>query len=480
MLALHPSGRQRATRGCLALVVVLAAFALAPSAADALSVALTMPDTVAVGQTGQTARLTLTNNTQSVAVSICDSGECSGPSEGIVFNPSCGSASLPPACASPDLGVFTFATRASVVPGTCGASPEITHFAILAPNPASGKLLLVPQGGFETQLSLGAIGTPQATCDITLTFGVARLPAIDAAAGQDGSQTLSSASAQGTHQGKGGPEQEDAVAGHVTTVLTPGSQPPPQPPAVAPPPALTAPANLDHFKCYEALQSGFRRRSVGLRDQFGQRRSRVLRTRELCNPVSMNEGRVLQPRAHLVCYETRDHNTHFVRRQVLVTNQLGRRRLTVTRPSRLCVPSLKRRTGALPSTPDPARLVDHFRCYDVTAQPAAQTVTLRDQFRTSVTAVLRVVRLCNPVRKNNGPVRRPRSHLVCYSIRDSRAFRPLGVRVRNPFGRASLRVRRPVTLCEPSFAQVIATTAPATRSLKRLVAADGSALEHPA
>jgi hypothetical protein len=337
--------------------------------------------------------------------------------------------------------------------------------AAFAPAPSSADALSL----VLTMPDAVAMGTPQATCDITLTFGVAQLPAIDAVAGQDGSQTRSSASAQGTHLGKGGPEQEDAVAGHVTTVLTPRPRPPAPPPAVVPlPPAATVvPADLDHFKCYEALQPNFRSRMVGLRDQFGRRRSRVLRTRELGNPVSRDGGRVRQARAHLVCYETRDQNASFVRRQVLVANQFGRRRLTVTRPSRLCVPSLKRWTaGALPSTPDPARLVDHFRCYDVTAQPAARTVTLRDQFRSSKTAVPRVVRLCHPVRKNDEPVRRPRSHLVCYTIRDSRAFNPIAVRVRNQFGRAALRVRRPVTLCEPSF--------------KRLVAADGSALADPA
>ena len=469
MLATRPSQRQLAMRACLGFVVVLAAFAPAPPSADALGVALTMPDTAIVGQAAGTAHLTLTNDTQSVPVSICEPGACSGPSEGLVFIPSCASPSVAPACAAPDPGVFSFGARASVVPGACGANSVITHFAILAPDPASGRLLLVPQGGFETQLILGAMGTPQATCDITLTFGVVRLPAVDALAGRDGSQTLSSASAQGTHQGKVGVEQESAVAGHVTTVLAQGSEAPPPPPVVVtpPPPAATAPANLDHFKCYEARQSNLRRRTVSVRDQFGRRRARVVRTRELCNPVSENGGRVRRPRAHLVCYETRDRGTHFVRRQVLVTNQFGRRKLTVTRPTRLCVPSLARRTaGALPSTPNPARLVDHFRCYDVTAQPASRTVTLRDQLRTSVTHVLRVVRLCNPVRNNNEPVRRPGSHLVCYSIRDERAFNPLAVRVRNQFGRAALRVRRPVTLCVASF--------------KRLVAADAAAAAGPA
>ena len=138
---------------------------------------------------------------------------------------------------------------------------------------------------------------------------------------------------------------ENGVDRDSTTVLPRvPTQPPPVPPPLPPPPPV-APAGLDHFKCYEALQPNFRRRLVGLRDQFGQRRSRVLRTRQLCNPVSKNQGKVLQPRAHLTCYETRDTGRPTVRRTVVVTNQFGQRKLKVLRPTRLCVPSLKRRTG---------------------------------------------------------------------------------------------------------------------------------------
>ena len=224
---------------------------------------------------------------------------------------------------------------------------------------------------------------------------------------------------------------------------------------------MVQPNDLDHFKCYEALQPNFRQRTVGTRDQFGQRRARVLRTRQLCNPVSKNGAKILQPRAHLVCYETRDTGNPTPPRTVLVTNQFGQRKLTTARPNRLCVPSLKRReAGTVPSTPNPTRLLDHFRCYDVQQQPASQTVKLADQFGTTTAKVVRVIRLCNPVRKNNEPVRRAKSHLVCYSITDSPAFRPLAVRVRNQFGRAALRIRRPETLCLPSFKQVLQTAAP--------------------
>jgi hypothetical protein len=60
------------------------------------------------------------------------------------------------------------------------------------------------------------------------------------------------------------------------------------------------------------------------------------------------------------------------------------------------------------------------------------------------------------VRKNDEqPLQHPQSHLVCYTITDSQPFQPLSVQERNQFGVGSLKVRRPETLCLPSFKDVI-------------------------
>ena len=219
------------------------------------------------------------------------------------------------------------------------------------------------------------------------------------------------------------------------------------------------PQGLDHFKCYQAEQPQLPVRFVGLRDQFGQSEGRVVATRQICNPVSKNNGRVLNPRAHLVCYETPSLGTvPFQPREVRVSNQFGIRQLSVVRPVTLCVPSLKRKgAGAAPTGPNPTLVLDHFRCYDVKPQPAARVVKLADQFKVTKTKVLRVVRLCNPVRKNNEVVRRPRAHLVCYSISEP-PFQPLAVTVRNQFGVAVLRVRTPQMLCLPSLKKLVNAT----------------------
>ena len=455
-------------RWLAAAAAALGLLAVAPATADGFAVAVDWPDPVTVGQSGLTAHVTLTNDAATPAT-VCGLGECGG-SAGILVVPSCGAASPPGTCTTPDLGVFTVAPSAPVAIGACGALP--TSFSRRRGRPGPGLAAARSDRG---PVVLGAQGTPTAVCDIPLTFAVAKLPATDTSQQKADAQTLQSASAQAQLDSPAGPVVQSGAGRDETTVL-PGTVPQPPPPPIVipppppigipqppPPPPVIQPSNLDHFKCYEALQPNFRQRTVGTRDQFGQRRARVLRTRQLCNPVSKNGGKVQQPRAHLVCYETRDTGNATPPRTVIVTNQFGQRKLTTRRPNRLCVPSLKRKTpGSVPSTPNPERVLDHFRCYDVVQQPASQTVKLSDQFGATAAKVVRVIRLCNPVRKNNTPVRRAKSHLVCYSITDSPAFKPLAVQVRNQFGRAALRIRRPETLCLPSFKEVVATPAPAT------------------
>jgi hypothetical protein len=140
---------------------------------------------------------------------------------------------------------------------------------------------------------------------------------------------------------------------------------------------------------------------------------------------------------------------------VRVVNQFGVKVLTVLRPKSLCVPSLKRIGTRAPSGANPQLSLDHFRCYDVKGQPATRTVRLRDQFATKTTRVVQLVSLCNPVRKVKGrtisKVRRPRAHLVCYTIRDTTRARR--VAVRNQFEVARLRTVRSQRLCLPSLKQ---------------------------
>ena len=233
--------------------------------------------------------------------------------------------------------------------------------------------------------------------------------------------------------------------------VTPPPAPPAAPPFVAPP--------IDTFKCYGAGETGFVRRGVRVRDQFATRArtTRLRQTTLVCNPAAKTRAAIREPRAHLVCYQSRDVSP-FRARRVSVTNQFGTRVLRVVKPVSLCVPSLKRQGGRAPGTsPDPQRRLDHFRCYAVDPKQTARTVTLVDQFVTSRTNTVSVVRVCNPVSKNGGAVRKPAAHLVCYSIRDVVASKVRAVTVRNQFGVARLRVGKARSLCVPSFKRDLGT-----------------------
>lgn len=107
---------------------------------------------------------------------------------------------------------------------------------------------------------------------------------------------------------------------------------------------------LDHFKCYEAqAEDYFAPFKVTLRDQFEKQDVVVVKPTTLCNPVIKCLGNdctpILNPDAHLVCYETKDAagTPEFERREVIVSNQFGQeqRLIVLRRKNQLCLPSLK-------------------------------------------------------------------------------------------------------------------------------------------
>jgi hypothetical protein len=106
--------------------------------------------------------------------------------------------------------------------------------------------------------------------------------------------------------------------------------------------------------------------------------------------------------------------------------------------------------------PDPAEVLDHFRCYqpEAVGDPIA-SVGLLDQFGPDTVATASPFQLCNPVRKTvlGGPPSpeplNPDAHLVCYS-HEPRFFDPLVVRVSNQFGEDTLQVFGPDRLCVPA------------------------------
>jgi hypothetical protein len=98
---------------------------------------------------------------------------------------------------------------------------------------------------------------------------------------------------------------------------------------------------------------------------------------------------------------------------------------------------------------------EHYECYRVVGKvPAIAPVRLKDQFGSSEARVLTPVFLCNPVQKNEEPIKDEKTHLVCYQITGPRQANKT-VRVKNQFGEQQLRATVAQLLCVPSVKEVV-------------------------
>lgn len=95
---------------------------------------------------------------------------------------------------------------------------------------------------------------------------------------------------------------------------------------------------LDHFKCYEAKGDPLDV-TVDLQDQFEAEPGVLVKKPVFfCNPVPKNGEGILDPAAHLTCYEISDDGE---KRDVVVEHQFGAQTLEVKKPKLLCLPSNK-------------------------------------------------------------------------------------------------------------------------------------------
>ena len=110
--------------------------------------------------------------------------------------------------------------------------------------------------------------------------------------------------------------------------------------------------NLDHFDLYRATRTPraptFARRDVNLADQFLQGTVTVTLKRPVRFgvPTNKNDEGISDVDSHLTCYSLRP--PRFERRNIDVQDQFGQLRLTVTRPTMLCVPSVKQVVSGAP------------------------------------------------------------------------------------------------------------------------------------
>jgi hypothetical protein len=103
------------------------------------------------------------------------------------------------------------------------------------------------------------------------------------------------------------------------------------------------PAGVDptHYQCYQVTPSkSMPAVKVDLKDQFGGASVQVGKPIFLCAPVTKNGEPPKDADTHFVCYQ--DTGLKAPNRRVQVTNQLDDQVMTVTAPSFLCVPTVKK------------------------------------------------------------------------------------------------------------------------------------------
>lgn len=153
---------------------------------------------------------------------------------------------------------------------------------------------------------------------------------------------------------------------------------------------------IDHFKAYEveAVEAGG---VVGLRGQFDREvvNGRLDALTHFANPVSKNDGKILNANAHLTWYRL-EQKVREPKRQVTLHNQFGTQRFTLGPAAFLLVPAEKLEHGS--SFPYG---LDHFKCYEVLEAETweRREVKLADQFGEEEAHVMAPRLFCVPVEK---------------------------------------------------------------------------------
>ena len=170
----------------IALLSLLFAISSASSAAAqtvSLAVDPILPATSTVGETDRVAQFVITNTSAGVGpVTLTN----------IALTPSCGN--LPPGCNIHDRGVFSVSST-----GSGGAACAGNTFAVTETNANTGELSLTP----NQPVVLGQPGSGNHVCLVTLIVATRKVPQVDLAPAQFGTQTSVRGTASGTAASSG-------------------------------------------------------------------------------------------------------------------------------------------------------------------------------------------------------------------------------------------------------------------------------------
>ena len=196
----------------------------------------------------------------------------------------------------------------------------------------------------------------------------------------------------------------------------------------------------DHYKCYTAKLPKLAKRTVTLRDQFGDADAVVIKPRFFCTPSTKGAEPLYDEASHLTCYALKPEKA---KHKVVIHNQFGTATsVTTKKRTMLCLPTEKNGEG------DPLE-VDHFDCYSGKfPKLEPRPVALVDQFKTEDTRASKPLFLCNPVSKDGGPIRNPLEHLVFYKLEPQKERRT--VTFTNQFQSGSAEIRKSAMLGVPT------------------------------
>lgn len=226
--------------------------------------------------------------------------------------------------------------------------------------------------------------------------------------------------------------------------------------------------NLEHFKCYEVLETDAdHASSATLLDQFhvnDPQRVKVGPSVAFCNPTTKYHAPNLYPIEnrdhHLTVYPIYPHTGRPLK--VRISNQFGKQTLNVYQSVALMVPTHKASIDGKETGHLQPKGLDHFQCYRARGKRAKDRVVLSDQFfEKTLHEIWEPFLFCNPVEKrrllsDNGEtfqevteISNPRGHLTCYRTHQEETP-DIKVGIIDQFERNTLALKDTISLCVPT------------------------------
>jgi acyl-homoserine lactone acylase PvdQ len=207
----------------------------------------------------------------------------------------------------------------------------------------------------------------------------------------------------------------------------------------------------DPQKCYRAADPLRQYFTTIIGDGFGVFVGDVQRTELFCDAASVDGATVADPAAAMVCrkMKARGPSSMYPRRELLVRNAFGEQTLRLRKPTSICSP-------ATTSADPPTATLPAYSCYRAAPRTrfTPRTVLLSDGIETVLTDIRRPNAVCLPADVDGSEVVDPGDTMVCYSIRTNRSeprFTRQSVAATDLWRNLDLELRRPQTLCVPSF-----------------------------